>query len=143
MSPPWQFVPSQQDGSVGIPETRKLVREHAMRSFRRRQRLQEIEKFWNKQIPVDASDDGSSQIKAAASVTGTTSHRASMQGKVLQERQDEHGSALHDEQTAPVKNGPGIALDPFRQNAMYNHHDAPCLFMHCKHSAWWHQIVEY
>jgi hypothetical protein len=136
MSPPWQFVFSQRDGSVGIPGTRKLVREHAMRSFRRRQRLQEIEKFRHAQIQAKVGDDVSSQVDSAAWIAGTTSHRASLQGKVLQERLDELGSALHDEETALVKSGPGIALDPFHQTAMYNHHDAPRLFMHCKHSIW-------
>ena len=143
MAPAWQFVSSQRDGSTSIPEARKLVREHAMRSFRRRQRLQEMERFRHKQMQVEASDDRPSEVNSTACIAGTTCHRAYMQGKVLQEGQDEFGSALHDEQPALVKSGPGTALDPFHQTALYNHHHAPCLFMHCKHTTKWRRTIEY
>ena len=136
MSPPWQFVSSQPYGSTVNPETRKLVRETAMRSFRRRQRLQGIVDFRRQQAQAKAGGDRSSQANSATSTAGTSSHCADVQGTILEEWANEDGFALH-EQMALVMNGPGAVLDPFNQTALYNQHDAPRLFMHCKRSIWW------
>lgn len=131
MSSTWYVISSQPDGSIRNRDARKLVRQNAMKSFRRKQRLQGVEQFQQKQAQVDASN-GPSRADPMASVAGTASYFSGVQGTIPNERQDEQECGL-DEQTALLQCGPGDALDPFHPTAMYNSDDAPRLFMHCRH----------
>lgn len=136
MSQNWQFVSSQPHGGAVDPRARRLIRENAMRSFRRGQRCRKVAQFQEKQAPVEpADDDGSPQPQSPESIAVTSSHSANSRERTPEEHQDEQGSFLG-KQAVVLGREPGDALDPFHTIAMYNHHEAPGLFMHCRPTLW-------
>lgn len=127
----WQFVSSQPSGSVSNPKARKLVRENAMRSFRRKQRLLRVAEFQQQRVEQATSEAGFLPV----SVAGTVSHLAGMQENLPpDEDQDERAFTMLKLSTS-LESGPGAALDPFHSTAMYSSNDAPRLFMHCMYAS--------
>lgn len=139
MSQSWQFISSQPHGGNLDPDARRLVRENAMRSFRRGQRRRKVADFQQKQPvveAVEAVDEKSPQTNSLDSVAVTSADSADLQERTPEERQHEQACSS-EKQTVVLRSEPGDALDPFRTTAMYSHHDAPGLFMHCRQSLRW------
>lgn len=131
MAPPLQFVLAQADGRIDDPKTRRTVRKNAMRAFRRSQRVQVVKEFQEKKAQAQAQ--GSFQQLfvpfSSDSEAGTTPSPDTLETRTPDLAGD-HGN--HEEDMS-LDIGPRLAFDPFSSTLLYNHHDAPELFTHCKH----------
>jgi hypothetical protein len=132
MAPSWQFISSQTDKWVDNPSTRKIVREHAMRAFRRSQRLQQVKEYQDKLAAKDLMQDDwrlsfASPLVDSKAVAVRSSRTYSV--SIPKSKEDAYVEDI------PLDINLGQGLDPFSSTMLYNHHYAPQLFSHCTHGS--------
>lgn len=121
MSKQWQFIPSNPAGESSNPDARRIVRENAMRHFRRIERQGRVFEHARQRQGIGAA--GAPPCAPAAS----QEHQGPDQGE---DRRQESGKEMAELRV--LSGGPGSALDPFCSTALPSDHDAPRLLQHCE-----------
>ena len=135
MAQSWKFVSTQADKKIDDPVVRKMVRETAMRAFRRRQRLQRVKEYQDMQAGGSQRADVSHPLSLVQSESHEVARRDSQASQAFQVSESPGRAFEEDSEeradTIPADIWPGPAFDPFSSTVLYSHHHAPYLFSHC------------
>jgi hypothetical protein len=115
----WQFLSTGSDGKLANEDTRRLVRENAMRNFRQSERLARVQEYQHMQMQTRSGKQQGHSI-----------------GQNQEEETYRDRRSLPPEDTRPGQtfplNEPGLGVDPFALSQLPDHKWAPRLFAHCE-----------
>lgn len=117
----WNFVSIHENGRVKDVHTRKTVRQHAMRAFRREERLARVKSF--EEMQAKGSTNGKDKITKQGKTTKLDWGKDALGGPKTR--------ALSTLQPAPSRR-----LNPFSSRVLLTDEGAGTLLWHCKFTSY-------
>ncbi|KAF2471677.1 uncharacterized protein BDR25DRAFT_342371 [Lindgomyces ingoldianus] len=123
----WQFVSTNGGGKADDEQSRRIIRENAMRDFRRSERLARMKEFEKQKQAQSGTEHASTHRDADAMANRNREQQAHHDQEVVL-----RGCFDRSWEIMSLK-GPGLGFDPFTSTVLPDHHDSQQLFHHFVH----------